>query len=173
MPKIRNKKMGVVPVFLRMLRYLQLRLLRLDEPPHIIARGMAIGLFIAFLPLVGFQMTICVLVAFFLRQNVIPLIIMVWVTNPVTFIPIYAFNYHIGKIILPYQNLPAFHLKWPIDWSAMISLGWEFFSTLWAGSILVGIVSASLIFVVSIPAIKSLHLKRRPPRRKTSSHYAG
>jgi uncharacterized protein (DUF2062 family) len=136
------------------------RLLRINEPPEVIARGLALGLFIAFLPLIGFQMSIGILVAILLRQSVTPIIVMVWVTNPATFIPIYMFNYQVGKTITNFKDLPALQLHWPIDWSIMIPMGWRFFSTLWIGSICVGAVMAIVLYFVSIPVISLLKSKR-------------
>lgn len=154
------KRNGVVSTTVRKIRLFFFRLLRINEPPNVIARGLAIGLFIAFLPLIGFQMSIGILVAILLRQSVTPIIIMVWVTNPATFIPIYMFNYHVGKTITNFKDLPALRLHWPIDWSLMIPMGWKFFSTLWIGSICVGAATAIVLYFVSIPIISLVKPQR-------------
>lgn len=79
-------------------------ILMLDDTPHSIALGTAIGTFIGFTPTVGIQMVIVMAVAFLtarvFRFNRIAALIAVYVSNPFTMIPIYWFNYRIGTIFL-------------------------------------------------------------------------
>lgn len=159
------KKNVVVSITIRKIRLFFSHLLRINEPPNVIARGLAIGLFIAFLPLMGFQMSVGILAAILLRQSVTPIIVMVWVTNPATFIPIYMFNYHVGKTITNFKDLPVLRLHWPIDWSVMVPMGWKFFSTLWIGSVCVGAATAIVLYFVSIPIISLVKSKRTDVHR--------
>jgi uncharacterized protein (DUF2062 family) len=64
-----------------------------------IARGTAIGLFCAFIPL-SLQMLIAAFLSILFRGNLPVATIMTWVTNPLTFIPINYLIYIVGKIIL-------------------------------------------------------------------------
>ena len=63
---------------------------------HEIALGMAVGIFIGFLPFLGFQVLIGILAIFLFRINKITTLLGVFVTNPVTITPIFAFNYYIN-----------------------------------------------------------------------------
>jgi len=80
-----------------------------------IARGVAAGLFVCFLPLPG-QTIFAVLVVCMLKGNLPAAILATWVSNPVTFIPINLLICAVGarvlgtEAVLP-QNLPD------LDWT--------------------------------------------------------
>lgn len=65
-----------------------------------IAGGLALGLFIAFTPTIPFQMLLAGCGAFYLRVNLPITLIAVWVTNPLTVVPIYMLAWKIGKYIV-------------------------------------------------------------------------
>jgi uncharacterized protein (DUF2062 family) len=105
-----------------------------------VAGGIALGLFIGFMPILG-QMFIAAAIAIFLRVN-LPLSVMgVWISNPLTIAPLYFFVYKVG----------AWILQLPIKQHNFI-LSWEWFTseflTLWKpfllGSLVCGIVAALL-----------------------------
>lgn len=72
----------------------------LDDTAHSIALGTAIGMFIALTPTVGIQMLIVICFAFVTRPlfrfNQIASLITVYISNPLTMIPIYWFDYKVG-----------------------------------------------------------------------------
>ena len=72
----------------------------LDDSAHSIALGTAIGMFIALTPTVGIQMLMVVCLAFVTRPlfrfNQIASLITVYISNPLTIVPIYWFDYKIG-----------------------------------------------------------------------------
>jgi uncharacterized protein (DUF2062 family) len=76
------------------------RLLHLDDSPHRIALGAAVGMFIAMTPTVGFQMLIVLFLLWFIPGNRAAGVPIVWVTNPATILPIYGFNYWLGATLL-------------------------------------------------------------------------
>lgn len=75
-------------------------ILMLDDTAHSIALGTAIGMFIALTPTVGIQMLIVICFAFVTRPlfrfNQIASLITVYISNPLTMIPIYWFDYKVG-----------------------------------------------------------------------------
>lgn len=75
--------------------------LHADDTPHRIAWGVAIGVFVGFTPTVGIQMVLAVALATALRGNKVVCIPMVWITNPVTLLPIYALCHRLGSGLLP------------------------------------------------------------------------
>jgi len=90
----------------------------LDDSVHNIALGTAIGVFIALTPTVGIQMILVMLVALFLRFNRMAALIAVYITNPITTIPIYYFNYKVGTLI--------FEETWTYeDFSRILSGRWR------------------------------------------------
>lgn len=126
------------------------RILHVDDTPHRIAFGVAIGMFIAFTPTVGFQMGLTVAAAALLRANKAVGVPLAWITNPVTIPPIYGFNYWLGAMMLGGQyDLSRFKgflsaavkegtlLERLQDlWNAMCTIFWP----LWLGSVAVGLV---------------------------------
>ncbi|MDX9702104.1 MAG: DUF2062 domain-containing protein [Candidatus Auribacterota bacterium] len=65
-----------------------------------IAGGLSLGLFIAFMPTLGFQMILAALGAILLKVNLPIALVACWVTNPLTVIPIYTAEWRLGKLIL-------------------------------------------------------------------------
>jgi uncharacterized protein (DUF2062 family) len=62
--------------------------------------AVSMGIFVAFTPTIGIQMAIAGICAFFMRCNIPTAILMVWISNPVTAIPIYSMEIKIGFIVL-------------------------------------------------------------------------
>ncbi|PCJ57803.1 MAG: hypothetical protein COA79_15070 [Planctomycetota bacterium] len=81
------------------------QILGLDDSPESIARGVAIGLFIAFTPTIPLQMVLSILFAFILKANKTAAIVPAWVTNPLTAPPIFYLEYITGAYILRYDLL--------------------------------------------------------------------
>ncbi len=59
--------------------------------------GVSIGLFVAFLPTIGFQMGLALVIAWMFNASRPAAIASVWVTNPITMGPLYAMAYFIGR----------------------------------------------------------------------------
>lgn len=72
-----------------------------------------IGLFCAFLPLPIGQMPVAGLLAVLTRCNVPIAIALVWVTNPITFAPIYYFAYKLGAWLL---GIEPTQIEWELSW---------------------------------------------------------
>ncbi len=84
------------------------RMLMLDDTPHSIALGAAVGIFLSFTPLIGVHMGLVVALSLVIRMNRTVGLAAVWVNNPLTVIPVYFFNYLIGAAVLFWE---------PITWS--------------------------------------------------------
>ncbi len=70
----------------------------LDDSPENIALGFAIGTFVGLLPIMGIQMTVVFLLVLpFKRVNKPSAVAAVWISNPLTVIPIYFFIYWVGS----------------------------------------------------------------------------
>ncbi len=80
-------------------------ILMLDDSAHSIALGTAIGMFIGMTPTVGVQMILVAIFGFlmrpFFRFNQIAAMVTVYISNPLTMVPIYWFNYKVGNIFVP------------------------------------------------------------------------
>ena len=89
----------------RVRRFVLRSLLHTDDPPHELALGVAIGVFVTFTPTVGFQMVLTVFLAWLLRANKAVGVPIVWITNPATIIPIYYSCYVVGRSMLQWESV--------------------------------------------------------------------
>ncbi len=75
------------------------------------AKGVSLGLFVAFLPLPG-QMMIAAFIAYIARANLPIAVGLTWISNPFTFVPLNLVIYAVGKQItgtrIPYHPLAEF-----------------------------------------------------------------
>ena len=80
---------------------------------HSVAKGVLVGLFIAFIPMPA-QMVVIVLLQPLFRFNLPLAIAMVWITNPLTMPFIYFVEYKTGALLLNIHDLPpvSLHLAW-------------------------------------------------------------
>jgi len=125
-------------------RFIVHHVLHADDPPYKLAMGVAVGVWLTFLPLVGIQMLLNVVVAWMLRANPIVGIPIVWISNPVTVVPIYYSLYLFGTVLL---GVEPFDVAWfqqlfdpanmPPDWWPKIVYFWnallEIFWPMWVG----------------------------------------
>jgi len=163
-------------VMRRLERFFIYRVLHVDDTPHRIALGVAIGIFIAWTPTIGFQMILTVLLSTLLRANKLVGLPFVWISNPLTVVPIYGPNYIIGCWLSgrPYNSLD-FLIKatrvtggWIDKVQAWWSATWQVFRPLWTGSILVGIILAILTYFTIYRAVAAYRRhwhKVHPPRQ--------
>ena len=107
-----HRKIGRWSAWQRQIRYFYVRLLRLQSTPHALARGLAVGAFAGMFPLFGLQTAIAVILAIPLRGNKLVAAAATWISNPLTYVPIFWFNYKLGQLIL-HSDGPAFaELNW-------------------------------------------------------------
>jgi len=146
------------------------RVLHADDTPHRLALGIALGMFVGWTPTVGFQMLLVLLLAPSFRVNPIVGIPIVWVTNPVTIVPIYFSNYWFGHLVLNlFSDRPALSYAQVTErlgqfggvshflsnfhhaqfWHKVIQILAEFGLDLWVGSIIIGLVMAVISYTIS------------------------
>jgi hypothetical protein len=136
-------------------RFFVYRVLHVDDTPHRIALGVAIGIFVAWTPTVGFQMILTLLLAALLRANKLVGVPFVWVSNPFTLGIIYYPNYLLGKFILQ-GDYPEPRFLNPAmvsaPWWQKIQIWWQdtwnVFAPLWLGSLVVGLFLGIVTYLV-------------------------
>jgi hypothetical protein len=146
----------------RMWRYYTLRLLRLEGTPEAMARGLSAGVFAGLFPIFGLQTLVGILLAVPLRGNKILAAAGTWVSNPFTYIPIFAFNYQVGEWLLGRSPSPApVRLETLNPWQDWVNLGQDFATTLFTGCFVVGLVCAPLSYFMGVRLIRQLRHQRR------------
>ena len=145
-------------------------LIMLNDTPHSIAMGVAIGWFIGMTPTVGIQITLVAVTSLFIRLNRTAGCVMVLITNPLTMVPIFFVNYLLGTWILRME---------PVHWEFFVSefekafaydqwyeklfvmlralgrLSLELAGPLWLGCVVVGIVGAVPFYFIVRRAVVS------------------
>jgi uncharacterized protein (DUF2062 family) len=120
-----------------------------------IAKGFAVGLFCAFLP-VPIHMLLAGILAVTFSANILLSLLVVWVNNPITFVPIFYFTYKLGASIIGIEMDPEFEFSFGylMDnlWSATLAL--------WVGGFITSIVASTLGYFSVISIYKYKALKR-------------
>lgn len=81
----------------RTIRYYYLRIIRLQGDPHVLARGVAIGVFVGITPTIPFHTILAIVLSFILRSSKIAaLLFTVIVSNPFTLFFQYYFSWRLG-----------------------------------------------------------------------------
>nr|WP_290227968.1 DUF2062 domain-containing protein [Trichocoleus desertorum] len=152
----------------RGLRYLYLRFVRLQATPEQISRGFALGIFWGMFPLPGLQMAIAVVSAAVLRGSKLAAAAGTWFSNPLTTLPLTAFNFHVGQSVLgrEWEDLPTENLR---SLDTVLELGGDFFTSYLMGCLIVGLAFGVVSYLVGIPVIDEIqrrNVARRLKRRK-------
>lgn len=144
----------------RTCRYVYCRLLRLRGTPREMARGLAAGVFAGCFPFFGFQIAIGLVIATLIRGNRLLTIAGTWVSNPFTYVPIFAFNYQVGRWVLASAASPI-ALTDLRTWQGWWDLGAEVATALLLGSAIVGAVSSVLSYYLGLWLLQHLRSGRR------------
>lgn len=129
------------PYWQRLFRYLWIRFVRMRESPQAIARGMAAGVFAGSFPLLGMQTVIGVAIATLVRGNKLIAAASTWISNPLTYVPLFALNFQVGRWLLrlpPTLSIPTS----TVDMAHWASLGLDAAAALMLGSLVVGLATS-------------------------------
>jgi len=118
--------------------------------PFFNAKGLAIGVFCGCFPFFGFQTFLGILFSRIVKGNIFLAAIGTWISNPLTYVPLYYFNYKVGSMIL--KNTPNNIIEKNLVTNDLWKQGSIFSQRLLLGSSLVGFLlalfSGSIIFFV-------------------------
>ncbi len=143
----------------RSLRYNYLKIMRLKASTHAVALGLAVGVFVGFLPVIPFQTVIALTLAFLVRGSKIPAALGTWVSNPVNMIPFYAMLFYVGRFLLPGVETPELNFH-HLELESMIHQGWGLVVVMFVGGLVLGIPAAFVTYVVTFRAVNSYRQKR-------------
>jgi uncharacterized protein (DUF2062 family) len=145
----------------RTLRYFVKRVLRLNDSPHTVAIGFAVGVFIAWSPFFGFHYLLAAGLAFIFRGNVLAALLSATLGNPLTLPAMWALDYHVGGLILGAgttiappvidENLAA------QSWAAI----WPIVKPILFGSVPVGLVTGIVSYFIVRVAVSAYQQGRR------------
>ena len=158
-------------------------ILMLDDTPHSIALGTAIGMFFGMTPTVGIQMILVLTFAFLMRPffkfNKVAGVLTVYVTNPLTVVPIYWACYKIGTYFVAghvtYEKFSGIlEYKGYEEWSRTVrSLVFDVGAPLLVGCLLVATVSALLTYPTMIWLIRQVRRRQAEAAGQTDAPETG
>lgn len=150
------------------------KLISLNDSPHDIALGLALGIFIGFLPIMGIQMAVVLIFIIpFRKANRIAAVAGVWISNPLTVIPIYAFIYWIGTFLYPAKYVltseslqirmrEVVELSGFVDQTqAFLSLGADIFLPMCIGGAIVGFIAMFPTYFITKKFIQDYRSSRK------------
>lgn len=127
-----------------------------------VSGGIALGIFIGLLPIPG-QTALAIFAALVLRLNLPLAALSVWISNPLTFVPIFYFAYRIGALLLdiPAEAVPE---QADLNWlGEEISVRWK---PLVYGSLLIATSAASIAYLTVSTLWHVLTLQRYRRRHR-------
>ena len=159
-PSEKNK----LPYWNRYGRYLYWRFTRMQGTPEYIARGLAVGVFAGLFPIFGLQSIVGIAIATLLRGHKIAAAVGTWVSNPLTYLPIYTINFQVGQWLL--QSQEEFVPESILSFSELMQYGTQFVTSLFLGCLVMGIIGGVLSYFIGL---KLIRLWRNDRRKKLYS----
>lgn len=136
------------------------RVLKEHHAPHEVALGVAIGAFIAVLPLYGLHTVLCVIAAILIpRANKLAILLGTNISLPPTIATITWTSYDIGRLMLAHKHYPP--LSWDYARNFNISKFSEFYYPLFIGSLVLGLICAVFFYVITWAVACRLERKHR------------
>ncbi len=156
--------------------------------PEAIARGVAIGMVVAFSPTIGIQLVLAYFIATLCKASRAAALIPVWITMPMTIPPIYAFTYTIGRwfvggpsvsevrrqlirLVRRMDGYDAFDL--PAKLRLAMEIGQEVLVPMFIGGLLVGFACAAIAYPLVVWGVRRFRAFRNRTRadRRRRFHF--
>lgn len=174
--------------FVRWRRWLKPFITQRDTAEQI-ARGLSVGIFIAFTPTIGLQLVLAYCMATLLKASRAAAFIPVWITMPVTIPPVFAFTYWVGTWFVGGPSVghvrsELTRLVWRMDrheafdllahFQEILHLSEEIIVPLWIGGCVIGALFAVISYPLSLRAIRRYRalraLAKKHRREKRRAH---
>lgn len=155
--------------WIRALRYVRLRIIRLSDSTHKIAAGLAIGAAISFSPLIGTHFIQAGAIAYFIRANVLSSLIGTFVGNPWTFPFIWWGSIKFGAFLFGVMGLAAGtaipeHMGFSAFWEIVTSHPLQIFMPWLLGGYLLAVIVWPIAYYSFFQMVKGAKLARKKAR---------
>ncbi len=165
----------------RAIQYLRLRVHRLPGTPESIARGIFAGAFTVFTPFFGLHFLLAAFLARLMRGNMLAALLATFFGNPLTYLPFALISLHTGHFLLGtdpggaegnifnafagawrdlQHNFLAMFSEERAHWHQLHEFYSEVFYPFMVGSIIPGLIFASITYYLSVPVIRSFQKRR-------------
>jgi uncharacterized protein (DUF2062 family) len=148
-----------------------------ETTPHAVGLGLATGVFVAFLPVLGIQMLVAVAIAWAGRANVGAAVLGTFAGNPLTWPAMWIGSYLLGLMLLgetgpmtveEFQRTLSGLAETPVsryDPFAMMDaagkLLWPILKPLFVGSLVLGLISGSALYFIGRLAAEVFRTRRQ------------
>jgi uncharacterized protein (DUF2062 family) len=142
-------------------------LLKMDETPHRTALSFAIGVWLAFFPILGIHTGLALFIAFRFGLSRLPILLGVWMVNPWTIAPMYTTGTLIGCAIVGVSPSELGDIDWRglahSSWHHMFGRMVEVLRPLWwpyaIGNTILGLLAAGIAYFI----LRAFLERRRTP----------
>ena len=167
----------------RAYQYVKHRVTRLPGTPEEIARGIAVGVFVAVSPFYGLHFVLAALLALFLRANILASLLGTFFGNPLTYIPIGVASLSVGNVMLGVRSENNLQAGFGVMFTQAIQELWynfkslftssigdwtylaEFWNTIFfpwlVGGVPLGLGAGIMIYYLSVPTIRAYKNRRK------------
>jgi len=143
------------------LRKVVKRIKKLEGPPHYIAMGMAIGIFVGITPTMPFHTVIAVALAFILRGSKVVAALGVWFGNPISAPFFYLGSYKTGMFI--FGNSAPFDVKYE-SILELLKLGMDVTMAMIVGGVILGILPGIAAYFITRKIMTTIRSRKTAER---------
>lgn len=141
--------------------YVWRRVWRLTGTPHVIALGIAAGVFMSFTPFLGFHIVVAMLIAWVFRGNLVAAAFGTLIGNPITYPPIWLATYDLGIWMLGIHARPDIDLTSTLMGPRAFDMILPVLLPMAVGSVPIGLVAALISYFVIKSTVAAYQLRRR------------
>ena len=136
-------------------------LFHVEDSPFRVALAFALGIFIAFFPILGIHTGMAIAIALAFRLNKVALLVGAWVNNPWTVAPMYSAGTLLGCFVLGVSPASLGRIDWSLRGTAFYASLIEGFRPLLLPFVLGNLVLGAAAAGVTFLALRSLLARRR------------
>jgi uncharacterized protein len=153
--------------------------LRLEATPHAVGLGLAMGVFVAFLPILGAQMLIAAMIAWLGRANIGAALLGTWAGNPITWPMMWVASYLIGisllgeagamtvdelqRTLTRLGETPPGSVGWLTMFDGAKTLLWPIMKPLFVGGLVLGLISGGALYLIGRRAAEAFRTRDQMP----------
>jgi uncharacterized protein (DUF2062 family) len=154
-------------------------IMRLEATPHAVGLGLAMGVFVAFLPILGAQMMIAAMIAWVGRANVGAALLGTWAGNPITWPMMWVASYLIGisllgeagamtvdelqRTLVRLGDPPPASVGWLTVLDGAKTLLWPILKPLFVGGLVLGLISGGALYFIGRRAAEAFRTRSQQP----------
>lgn len=170
------------------------RVLGVSDTPHRIAWGVLLGFMVAWTPTIGLQIVMYVAIATLLRANKVSGIPFLFISNPVTAVPVYYLAWKVGALVLSAgevsDGVPRDLIRSRLAratasegfwtrilsaefWRDMVAMAVDMGAEIWLGSLLLGIATGVPAYFLSYWGVRAYRRRHMGRLRRTAPEGEG